>query len=286
MNLEEIKILSNDDIELFQTLRGGYIRSLSLEELINLFKESLHSEHIEKILHAMLCYDDFKNHADHLLDYLLKEYVQLTSYKEKRRVVYLANRLFAHCSTSNAQKFWEICITSNKRSFRKYAYQVPATLLTQEQLEEAWSIASKNGDEINFIAKTIVNTLAEDKLHHWQSQIVDNNDIEEYIQRKFFIRKLPLNDKDWLLLKENLPKTYIYVAAIRNKRIKDEEAASIYQTEMEIKEPVLKMNHETFSYYEGKPDYDGLLLWCFARMQKGALIKNILRKMDTNENPV
>lgn len=286
MQLEDIKSLSGDDTELFQTLSSGYLRGLDIHALISCMKQNIHTPYADKIYRSLEKHDAFSAHTSAVAEHLLGLIYKDMPYRELRRIAYLLNMLISHCSSDIKVRAWDAFINSGKRSIRKYAYQISAEIIGSGRLEDAWKIADNHTDEVVFLASTLLETVPENELPKWNIRILENSYIPDSIKRKFFRRKESLGKEDYNFLKENMPRTYIYEAAMRQEFVDDDTCHDLYLAEMEQKEPWLRMDIKTFSHYMGKPDYDGLLLWCFSKMGKWDLIEKILKEGGYNENKV
>lgn len=284
MQLEDIKALSGEDTELFQTLSSGYLRGLDINALISCMKQNIHTAYADKIYRSLERHDAFSIHASVVAEYFLGLISKDMPYRELRRIAYLLSMLISHCSKDIQVQAWDAFINSGKRSIRKYAYQIPAEIIGSRRLEDAWKIAENHTDEVVFLASTLLETVPESELSKWKKRILENSYIPDSIKRKFFRRKESLDKEDYNFLKENMPRTYIYEAAMRQEFVDDETCYNLYLAEMNQKEPWLRMDIKTFSHYMGKPDYDGLLLWCFSKMGKWDLVQKILKEGKSNEN--
>src|ERR1700730_10641676 len=162
--------------------------------------------------------------------------------------------------------------SGEKRSCRKYAYSKKLEDVGEDLAELAWDRAKgKTDDERSFI-----HTAA----YHYSDSFIERpfrelsaaSGAEGYQLRKLFSRKGYIETQEWLWLESNLPITFVYLAALRGHTLSDEQCISLYRTARmaEVAKDSWRLPEDVLAH----GGYNGLLLWCFARMNKWSVVRS------------
>lgn len=259
MNFEFINEISQTNPALQKTLFYGYLRSLTLAELYNLLKKhALDNPHGIFIFRCIADKSQTES-IDHIAEFLLSRLRNSTKHVEQKRFGYYLNALIEKCSFSTQQSIFSFFLDSGKKFLRKYSYNIDLDKLGL--FEKAWETVKTNPEEAIFLLKTIAYDYSDSFIQKNFNFLLSLPNLEEYQIRKLFIRYPNLIDKNWRWLRENFPLSFIYIAAVKNYPVSNRDCLKIYFSNKQ----------------EANFNYD-LLLWCFARMNKWIIIKDILKK--------
>lgn len=246
------------DPDLFRALAFGYVKSLTDKQAIEVLKEyALNKPFSRIIFHRVKEINDSKL-LDDLAKYFLSCYMAVTKYPEKQRFSYYLNGISKGCTKLIQIEIFTCFLNSDKRSFRKYAYK-NKDLNIIGLFELAWELVSNNPAEATYLIRTIAYCYSDEFILKYFEKIVMHPNIEEYQIRKLFKQHPSLTKENWLWLKENYPDSFLYIAAIKNYPINDNQCFKICQ----------ELINSTIN--------ENLLLWCLAKMHKWEIIEKIVK---------
>ncbi len=232
MNFEFInKITDGKTPELFRSLINGHIRSLTDEQIVTLIKDHALDKRYSTFIFRRVKEINNRELLDNLAQYFLSRYTESSSYKEKRRFPHYLNGISMECSLPIQKEIFGFFLNSGKRYLRKYAYANP-NLSTLGLFELAWQLVNENYTEATYLIHTIAYYYNDEFLLNYFKKVIAHIGIKDYQIRCLFKRHPNLTEEDWLWLKRHRPHSFLYVAAIKNYAISNDDCMEVYNHEM------------------------------------------------------
>ena len=282
MDISSIRTLVDEaNRDLFKTLTFGHLRGLQDGELYELIHE--HTFEIPLGTWILRCFLD--KACVELKDTLARELVgsfqHAHNHKSVQRLAFYLNKLFDLCSQPCQRLIATTLLRSEKRSCRKYAYSKRLEDVGEDLAELAWERAKgKTDDERPFI-HTAAYHYSDSFIERHFRELTAASGAEEYQLRKLFSRKRYIETQEWLWLESNLPITFVYLAALRGHTLSDEQCISLYRTARmaEVAKDSWRFPEDVLAH-----GYNGLLLWCFARMNKWSVVRSLLADLSSGSD--
>jgi len=282
MDISSIRMLVGEaNPDLFKALTFGHLRGLQDGELYELIHE--HTFEIPLGTWIFRCFLDKARDAlkDKLARELVESFERPQDYKAVQRLAFYLNKLFDFCSQPCQRLIATTLLRSEKRSCRKYAYSKRLEDVGEDLAELAWDRAKgKTDDERSFI-HTAAYHYSDSFIERHFRELTAASGAEEYQLRKLFSRKRYIETQEWLWLESNLPITFVYLAALRGHTLSDEQCISLYRTARmaEVAKNSWRFPEDVLAH-----GYNGLLLWCFARMNKWSVVRSLLADLSSGSD--
>lgn len=275
MDMQTLRDLAAGDESLLKSLSWGLFRSQSGDELAS----ALTTAPFDKPFCTWIfrCFSEIASQSQY--DSLAKFFLSLLAtehdYKRRRILAFYLDRLYDGCSIQAKTEIAKTFLQSGKRYLRKYAYSKKLDDLGDGVVLLAHAKSVQYPDEATFLFHTVAYRYGNDYLEANFDLILENHSLQEYQIRKLFIRKAELSDRHWDWLEQNHPSSMIYVSAIRKHELADRKCINLSRNILRKK---IEQNPVTYEYAEVER-IDGLLMWCLARMQKWAVIRELLKRV-------
>jgi hypothetical protein len=218
---------------------------------------------------------------DTLARELVESFQSARNFKSVQRLAFYLNKLFDFCSQSCQRLIATTLLRSEKRSCRKYVYSKRLEDVDGDLAELAWNRAKGNADDERYFIHTAAYHYSNKFIERHFRELTGASGAEEYQLRKLFSRKEYIENQEWEWLEKNLPVTFVYLAALRGHTLSDEQCINLYRTARMTEEA-----KDSWHFPEGVPahGYNGLLLWCFARMNKWSVVRSLLADLSAGSD--
>jgi len=205
--LAHIQTLAGDNQSLLRSLAYGYLRGLDAKTIVRLLAANALNQPISTRLIKTFVDAAEPGDADALCIDFVARLRHENDYRAIRRYGFYLDKLYECASPAPQREIVRTFLASGRRYLRKYAY-----------------------------AKRL------DLLGPWFERASNHPEAEEYQVRSLYLRKAELTDADWTRLRENLPLTFIYLAACKGRYVPDEVCQAIYHGARADLPPFVKHN--------------------------------------------
>jgi len=262
-------------------LISGYIRSLTLEKFIALCEQA--DGDLDAFRTLLNYYSrEFKTitksttqeQQSDAIVFFITGYISAHDYNKKRLIASFLNKIYEYLPRALKEKIILAFLSDQGKNFRKYAYKKKLDELPSDVFLLALNLAKKSIDELNIILKTVGYEYDEQFINTYCETFLQYQELDPLIIKQFCLRynDFRLDQINWM--KEISPETYLYIAAVKNYIIDNNDLLFLYESKLRHyftdKNQVITLN-----------DNPSVILWSLARMNKFNIIDRI--KSDNND---
>ncbi|OCH97128.1 hypothetical protein A8135_05735 [Legionella jamestowniensis] len=256
-------------------LISGYIRSLTLDKFTALCEQT--DGDLDSLRTLLNYYSrEFKTiiksttqeQQSNIIAFFIASYTSAHDYNKKRLITSFLNKIYEYLPIALKEKIILFFLSSQDKNFRKYAYKKKLDELPADVFQLALNLAKKSIDELNIILKTVGYEYNDQFINTYCETFLQYQELDPVIIKQFCLRydNFRLDQINWI--KDIFPETYLYIAAVKNYVINDNDLFFLYESKLRRyftdKNQVLTLNENS-----------SLILWSLARMNKFNFIDRI-----------